>query len=187
MSKPKSKDLESNQEFKRREPKPYWEKKWLTKEYVTKGRSAQEIANECGGAESNVLYFLAKHGIPRRTVKQARKLKRWGLKGEANGMYGRCGSRNPRWIDGSSPERQTIYARCFWKELAKAVYQRDGYACLRCKCSHTGENKLHAHHVKPWAGNKDSRFVLSNIVTLCHKCHIWVHSKANNLSEYLSP
>lgn len=186
MSKPKLKGLESSLAFKRREPKPYWEKKWLIAEYVKKGRSAQEIATEFGCAETNVLYFLAKHAIPKRTVKEVRQVKKWGLSGAANGMYGRCGADNPRWIDGSSPERQTMYARSFWKELAKTVLERDGYKCLRCKCAHSGGNKLHAHHIKPWAGNPKSRFLLSNIVTVCQKCHNWIHSKANANNEYLS-
>lgn len=172
---------------KRREPKPYWSEDWLRREYVDQKRSAFDIAKECGGGETNVLYFLSKHNISRRSMVEIRKIKKWGLSGKANGMFGRCGDKNPRWIDGSSPERQTMYARSFWKELVRTVYARDGYKCLRCGSAHTMSNRLHAHHVKSWAGNPDARFDLSNILTLCKLCHNWVHSKKNTKREYLSP
>jgi transposase-like protein len=186
MSQPKLHDSESSRAFKRREPKPYWEKKWLVAEYVKKGRSAQEIAAEFGCAETNVLYFLTKNGIPRRSMKEVRQVKTWAMSGAANGMYGKCGAQNPRWIDGSAPERQTMYARSFWKELAKVVLERDSYKCQRCNATHSGKNKLHAHHIKTWAGNPKSRFLLPNIIILCQTCHNWVHSKANVNNEYLS-
>lgn len=169
-----------------RKPKPHWNKQWLYKAYVTEQRSAADIAKAMGCIENNILYWLAKHKIPTRTTSQVRKIKKWGAKGDKNPMFGRCGSANPRWIDGSSPLRQTMYARSFWKELVKAVYERDNYRCCRCKTAHTGKNKLHAHHVKPWAGNPDSRFDLGNVVTLCQSCHNWVHSLKNTRNEFLS-
>jgi 5-methylcytosine-specific restriction endonuclease McrA len=163
-----------------------WDKEYLKKEYVEKNKSAKDIAKENGITENGVFYWLAKHKIPRRTTSEARKVKKWGSRGSSNPMYGRCGDKNPRWIDGSSPERQKIYARSFWKELAKAVYERDGYKCKRCGAKHTGKNKLHAHHIKPWAGNPNSRLDLKNIIVLCSDCHTWVHSKGNKKSEFLS-
>lgn len=186
MSKQNSRGTGLSPAFKRREAKPYWRKEWLKREYVEKRRSALDIASECGGGETNVLYFLAKHSIPRRSMAETRKIKKWGLFGKANGMFGQCGAQNPRWIDGSSPERQRLYARSFWKELVRTVYARDGYKCLRCNAIHGASNRLHAHHVKRWAGNKETRFDLSNIVTLCNTCHNWVHSKKNTQREYLS-
>lgn len=185
LSRPNSENAGLIPVFKRREPKPYWRKDWLQREY-SKGRSAAEIAKEFGCIENNVLYFLAKHGIPRRSMSEIRKRKKWGLHGEANGMFGRCGCRNPRWIDGSSPERNRMYARSFWKDLIRAIYERDDYKCARCGAPHSGKNRLHAHHVKPWAGNPNARFDLRNIITLCAACHTWVHSKRNVAREYLS-
>jgi hypothetical protein len=169
-----------------RPPQPFRNKPYLLAEYVAKKRSAQDIATEFGVTSGAVLFWLHKHKIARRTTSEARAVKKWGLSGKANGMYGRCGAQNPRWIDGSSPLRQTMYARSFWKELAKAVYQRDGYRCVRCGCAHSKGRRLHAHHKKPWAGNPDARFSLDNIITLCEPCHTWVHSKKNTKNEYLS-
>ena len=176
----------SSPAFRRGERKPYWDASWLRRAYVDGRRSAFDIASECGGTEGNVLYFLKKHGIPRRTMSEVRSFKKWGAVGASNPMHGRCGDKNPRWIDGSSPERQRMYAQSFWKELVHAVYARDGYKCVRCSSPHEKGRRLHAHHVKPWAGNPNARFDLRNIVTLCEKCHRWVHSKENVTDELLS-
>lgn len=168
-----------------RQPKPHWDKTWLRTEYSTKQRSAADIAQEMGCTENNILFWLAKHKIKTRTMTEVRKIKKWGLRGADNPMFGKCGSANPHWIDGSSPLRQSMYARSFWKELAKTVYERDNYQCCRCHSMRSGKKRLHAHHMKPWAGNPDSRFELENIVTLCRLCHNWVHSLKNKRDEFL--
>lgn len=52
--------------------------------------------------------------------------------------------------------------------IRKAIYQRDGYACL------CGDNRhLHIHHVLPRSsgGGNDP----SNLVTLCRYCHSVAH------------
>lgn len=169
-----------------RKPKPHWEKQWLYNAYVTEQRSASDIAKEMRCTENAILFWIAKHGIKTRSMSQARKVNKWGVRGKDNPMFGRCGDKNPRWIDGSSPERQTMYARSFWKELVRTVYARDNYRCRRCQSPHGQRNRLNAHHVKPWAGNVDARFALTNIVTLCQACHNWVHSKENVHHEFLS-
>lgn len=169
-----------------REHKAFREKDYLMREYVTNGRSTGDIAIEWGVTDAAIFWWMRKHEIPRRSVSEARSLKKWGLTGSANGMYGKCGDKNPRWIDGSAPLRQTMYARSFWKEIAKTVYERDGYLCQRCGLKHSKQNRLHAHHVKPWAGNPNFRFDTNNIITLCRDCHTWVHSKQNTANEFLS-
>ena len=74
-----------------RSSKPYWEKEWLHNEYVSNLKSAYQIAKEQGCRENNILYFLKKHGIERRSMVDIRTKKHWGLSGEKNGMYGRYG------------------------------------------------------------------------------------------------
>lgn len=167
-------------------PQEFRDKDYLEKHYIELKESTSEIAKKFNVTEAAILFWLKKHKIPRRTVSEVRAIKKWGLSGEQNGMYGRCGAQNPRWIDGSSPERQTMYARFFWKEIARNVYKRDNYKCVRCFVPYSSTNKLHAHHIKPWAGNVENRFVLDNIIALCKNCHNWVHSKRNTNNEFLS-
>src|SRR5688572_2491626 len=108
----------SNGTFKKgthwRKPKPHWKREWLFNEYVTNGRSAKEIAHDVGCKENNILYWLAKHRIPRRTMVEVRQVKHWGVDGAENWMFGRCDEANPNWKGGISPERQKQYARAMW-------------------------------------------------------------------------
>ena len=95
--------------------RPFWDKDWLKKEYATK--SAADIAKEQNCHENSILFWLAKNKIKTRTISEARKIKHWGAGGDKNPMFGKCGKLSPRWNGGHSPERQSKYARYFWKEL----------------------------------------------------------------------
>lgn len=78
---------------------PHWDAIWLRHQYITIGRSAGDIARDAGVTDNAIHYWLHKHGIPRRSTAEARALKKWGLSGEANGMHGRTGSLNPKYVD----------------------------------------------------------------------------------------
>lgn len=165
---------------------PHQTKEWLEIEYLDHHRTAADIAQEQGVTEANILYFLRKFAIPRRDMATIRKAKHWGLRGKSNGMSGRTGESNPNYTDGSSPERQRLYASGEWKEVIRTVYKRDNYRCARCDSPHTGTRSLCAHHLKPWAGNPSLRFDISNIITLCRLCHHWVHSNENVNHDFLA-
>lgn len=107
------------------------------------------------------------------------------LRGKRNGMYGATGENNPNYKDGSSPERQRLYAMGKGKAFLRAILKRDGYTCQRCGAAHEGGRSLHVHHIKPWAGNESLRFDQTNVIVLCKPCHSWVHSKANVNLDYL--
>lgn len=57
-----------------------------------------------------------------------------------------------------------------WKRAVKA---RDKHRCRECG----GKDRLHAHHIKPWAEFPDLRFDLENGKTLCEECHSKVHGR----------
>lgn len=132
--------------------------------------------------------FLGKHhsAETRKILSEKASIPKPWLRGSRNGMYKKNGDSNPNYKDGSSPERQRLYAGSEWKEVQRQVYKRDNYHCVRCGSPKRGWRGLHAHHIKSWAGNPELRFKLSNIVTLCKDCHNWVHSRANNKMEYLA-
>jgi 5-methylcytosine-specific restriction endonuclease McrA len=163
-----------------REAKAYYDAEWLRTEYVDKQRSTGEIAAEFGVTDAAILFWLKKHGIPRRRISEARAIKRWGAVGPANPMYGRIGALNPNYKDGSSPERQRLYASGEGRELIRAVYRRDDYRCQSCGARKSGPRSIHAHHVKPWAEFPALRFDLDNLITLCRSCHHAAHRKGGD-------
>jgi len=168
-----------------RAPRLHWDREWLHHQYVVLGVSTGDLAEECECTDANILHWLKKHGIPRRTVSAARSLKHWGPTGEANPMYGKTGAANPRFVDGSSPERQRLYAQGEGRAFIRDVLKRDGYCCRRCNAPKSGKRSLHVHHLAPWAGNEALRFSLDNAATLCRPCHHWVHSRENTEGEFL--
>jgi 5-methylcytosine-specific restriction endonuclease McrA len=61
------------------------------------------------------------------------------------------------------------------------IYKRDGYACRICGST---ERRLNAHHIKPWSLFPLDRYKIINGITLCVKCHEWVHEPGRK-SQYL--
>lgn len=61
-----------------------------------------------------------------------------------------------------------------YKEWRRAVFERDSYTCQ--KCGQVG-GKLNAHHILHFSTNPELRTVVSNGITLCERCHHYIHSK----------
>jgi 5-methylcytosine-specific restriction endonuclease McrA len=58
-----------------------------------------------------------------------------------------------------------------YKDWRISVFQRDRYRCQKCGT----QKDIQAHHIKSWKNNKDLRYVVSNGITLCRKCHLEAH------------
>ena len=171
-------------EFKKgqhwRPRKPHWEREWLFHEYVECNRTAPDIAREIGCTAENVIYWLKKHGIPRRSTSETRAIKYWGASGEDNPMYGVRGEAHPNWKGGCTPERQAFYSSEAWLKVLTKVRRRDKYCCQRCG---SGE-EIHVHHIVSFAV-EELRAELDNLVLLCQECHYWVHGPQNTDGEYI--
>ena len=164
---------------------PYHERTWLHHHYVELGRSASEIAAECGVTENNILFFLQKLSIPRRRMGEIRACKYWGALGPANPMYGVTGAENPNWRGGITPERQAFYLSEEWRRASRQVWHRDKASCQRCGLVIGPGIELHIHH-KVSFGVTSLRSALSNLVLLCRACHAFVHSRRNTGHEFLA-
>ncbi len=80
------------------------------------------------------------------------------------------GQNSPFWRGG-----HTKYRGENWKHQRKLAYERDGGVCQICHSSpKKGQRKNAVHHIKParrFNGDWLSANDLSNLITLCHKCH----------------
>lgn len=169
-----------------RKPQKFRYRRWLERQYCKLGISAGDIGRRFGVTAAAVMYWMRKHKIKRRTVRQSRKLKSWGLSGPANPMWNRRGKLNPRWLGGVTPERQSFYASQEWKTACSEVWKRDKATCQRCRLKKTNRETtpFHVHHIVSFAV-KALRAVVENLALLCEPCHDFVHSKRNVKREHL--
>lgn len=89
--------------------------------------------------------------------------------GKLNPMFGKIGEKNPRWKGNSIPDtRQRLRKLKKYKEWRKSVFERDKYTCQDC-----GQKGIYleAHHKKSWKNYPKLRYIISNGLTLCIKCH----------------
>ncbi len=154
--------------------RPHQDPVWLREHYEEQRLSIPDIAAIANISPSAVAKQMKRHGIARRSASESHR----GLQ---------SGEQNPSWRGGVTPERQKLYKTPEWKALLSAVLERDGFRCMRCGADKTRRRALHAHHLAPWADVPELRTDLSNLVTLCAPCHLWVHSRKNLTSEYLRP
>ena len=178
-------------EFKKgqhwRKPQAFREKAWLIENYLNQKRSSGEICCEFGVTEEAVCFWLKRHGIPRRTMSEVRKIKRWGVSGENNPMWGRFGDKSSNWKGGCTTERQAFYASKEWKSACCIVWKRDGQTCQKCGDKSEYPHKkveMHVHHIVSFK-NKELRASPDNLILLCDPCHHWVHSKNNTDGDFI--
>ena len=168
-----------------RSHKPHWDKEWLTEMYIIRKISIPDIAKMSNCTDSNISYWMGKHGIIGRTISEARKIKRWGLFGEDNPMYNKRGILNANWKGGISPERNAFYSSIEWKSIVPVIFKKYNYKCVRCGQGHADKShKLHIHHLVSFSC-KELRCDENNLVLLCKSCHDFVHSNKNTDNEYI--
>ena len=181
-----------NTEFKKgqhwRKPKPHWNRDWLYRESITNKRPAPDIAKEVGCISANIIYWLKKHNIPRRSTAETRAIKHWGQSGKNNPMFGIKGEKHPRWIGGVTPERQAFYNSTEWKDARHIVWKRDKGTCQECRIKgdtkQRSRGEFHLHHIVAFADSVELRADPNNLIVLCAGCHHWAHSLKNKENKW---
>lgn len=76
----------------------------------------------------------------------------------------------PPWLRGKKEQRNSTK----YRQWRTAVFERDNYICQ--DCGQRGGN-LNAHHLKSFKNYPRQRYVISNGITLCEKCHRLRHKR----------
>jgi len=151
-------------------------REWLTEQYVTLGRTANDIAAEIQRDAKRVWEWMTDYGISTRprgyttehlpkdgstfrgrthTIETRAVLRKIAL---ADGrvpydpkigsyMKGRKGANTPAWKGGATPERQAFYSTDVWREAVKAVWKRANACCERCGKRHNSATVRGTFHV----------------------------------------
>jgi hypothetical protein len=85
-------------------------------------------------------------------------------------------------MNGMSKLEAAYYSSAYWKEVRKAVYERDGAKCSICESPYN----LHVHHLT-YAHARNELEYLGDLTLLCGSCHNQVHAKDREPQERLCP
>ena len=102
-------------------------------------------------------------------------------------LKGVTGKKHPCYKGGLTPERQSVYSSQEWVDSVKLVWERDKAICQKCGKHHNTElnrGNFHIHHIISFQV-KEKQTELDNLILLCKKCHLWVHSKQNVNKEFI--
>jgi hypothetical protein len=80
------------------------------------------------------------------------------------------GSKHWNWKGGVDKEHTRIKQTKEYQDWQQEVYKQDRWSCRDCK-KHCAGGDIVAHHLKPFSKYIKLRFVASNGIVLCRKCH----------------
>ena len=96
----------------------------------------------------------------------------YGKERAAKERLSRTISNRVRW-EGKKKNDIRPHQNCDYKytEWRTAVFKRDHFQCKKCH----RKGYLEAHHKKPWATYPELRYIITNGMTLCRRCHKKIH------------
>jgi transposase-like protein len=149
--------------------------------YVQEEKSTREIGQALGVTATTVSSWLKSAGIEARkvcTVSTRKKLRQANL-----------GSKRWNWKGGITADRVRVRVSLDMKLAREACFKRDDYTCR--DCGKRG-GKLNAHHIWPFQSYPQLKFEVSNLLTLCKRCHDAFHIAAGghvhpNIGPFLPP
>jgi 5-methylcytosine-specific restriction endonuclease McrA len=82
------------------------------------------------------------------------------------------GEKHWRWKGGNDRELLRLRNSFEYNSWRGKILERDNYTCKICS-NHGG--KLNVHHIELFSECKEKRFDINNGITLCEKCHKFLH------------
>jgi len=147
---------------------------WLGDEYIN-NHTLMEFRCECGNESEITL----------RCFQRGQRCAKCGIEkisGKNSTNYNNDITDEEREIGRAYPE---------YREWRTAVYERDNYTCQKCKEQESVWGNLNAHHIEPYAKNKELRTDVNNGITFCKDCHKNFHHRygfdcdSEQLQEFL--
>ena len=80
------------------------------------------------------------------------------------------GEKHHNWKGGVTREHNRLRNSMEYVIWRNEVYKRDDWTCRICKI-HCKKGNIIAHHLKKFSDYPELRFITSNGLTLCRKCH----------------
>jgi len=95
---------------------------------------------------------------------------------------GRRGLSHPQWKGGITSKREKIRGGLDFRLWRKGVFERNNYTCQKCGYNRALDIEIerrdfNPHHIQNFAEYPKLRFVISNGITFCEKCHMDFHKK----------
>ena len=87
------------------------------------------------------------------------------------------------WVE-YKEERAKFFNSPEWQNIRDFILERDENTCQRCGAKNACGIPFNIHHVISYS-YEEYRLNPENLVSLCKKCHKWVHSDENKLGEFL--
>lgn len=157
----------------------WWQnEEYLRSEYIVKKLSTPSIARNVASTPSTVITWLKKFGIELRgqgshwSWTPIPEETRQKMSAAKKGKF--LGEDNPNWkgaeISADVRERRSYIAKK-WRET---ILARDKNTCQKCG----SKERLHVHHLIPFADDPDRRWDLKNGITVCVSCHEAIHQRS---------
>ena len=90
------------------------------------------------------------------------------------------GKNHWNWKGGITSLKRKLRQTKKYKEWQQAVYRKESWKCKICG-RHCKKGNIIAHHKKSFEDYPKLRYVVSNGMTLCRKCHLLLHRRIINL------
>jgi thymidylate synthase ThyX len=157
----------------------YKDRTWLARHYLDGGMEQEEIARLAGVSHHTIRSWIRKHGLQKSPGSWTIGRKPWnkGKRYRAGWKHSnetrkrlaeqKLGPNNPQWRGGITPYAITI--RRGVEALVPLVLERDNYTCRQC---HERGGTLEVHHILPIWARPDLVLEMSNLATVCEKCHL---------------
>ena len=148
-------------------------KDFLEWKYSVERLSTREIAKLIGCSGMEILYYLKKYNIPRRTISEANK-------GEKHPFYGRVSEKNPNWKGGRIKDKVGYIYICSPKHPYRnnRNYVYEHRLVVEKYLGRYLTPKEQVHHIN---GIKDDNRIENLMVFASNSAHIRFHINSNNV------